>query len=592
VAGGTDRRQCAHIHDEAGEHVDFDALMHQPLAWVEAFTRRHGRAPRILHLGNIANNAYNNAKILAAAGFECDVLCNDYYHVMGTPEWEDADFQDGPGDQFRPVWHRLDLGGFERPRWFAQGRLRDCLDYLLARRDGRVEQADRLWRRLQATNGTAPPGPAAGVVLWAERRWLDFKDWILRQRRPRSRSTTSQVSTAAASSVRSASPAARVSKGILHDARAVVVEALLSAYTSTKVVGRRMVLCVAASSARGVDVRLARTFAEAFPDRADRLTPGEVLYPAAYLRRWRDLLGRYDVVQAYGTHVIFPLLAEFPFVAFEHGTLREIPFEDSSIGRLTALGYNQARAVLVTNSDCLDNARALASGAVRFINHPYDEDHGMGVQGVAALRFDLASDLDADFLVFFPTRQDWVPGAGFADKANDVLLRAFARLRQGGLRIGMVCCTWGRNVEASRRLLDTLGVSAHVRWTDPMGMVRFDRHVAACDVVADQFKIGAFGGVLFKAMAVGTPVCTYLDDAVMRERYREPPPVLNSRTEDDVVRALAGLAADPAGGHSLGAQARTWIKRYHAAAEVVARQSEIYAALCGWSHRIVVTGEQ
>lgn len=50
--------------------------------WLEAFRARHGRAPRILHIGNIANNAYNNAKILNEVGLDCDVICYDYYHIM------------------------------------------------------------------------------------------------------------------------------------------------------------------------------------------------------------------------------------------------------------------------------------------------------------------------------------------------------------------------------------------------------------------------------------------------------------------------------------------------------------------------------
>ena len=54
---------------------------------------------RILHIGNIANNAYLNAKILNEAGFECDVLCASYYHSMGNPEWEDADFEGVIKDQ-------------------------------------------------------------------------------------------------------------------------------------------------------------------------------------------------------------------------------------------------------------------------------------------------------------------------------------------------------------------------------------------------------------------------------------------------------------------------------------------------------------
>ena len=47
--------------------------------------------PRVLHIGNIANNAYLNARILNEAGIPSDVLVYDYYHVMACPEWEEYD---------------------------------------------------------------------------------------------------------------------------------------------------------------------------------------------------------------------------------------------------------------------------------------------------------------------------------------------------------------------------------------------------------------------------------------------------------------------------------------------------------------------
>ncbi|MBM3678899.1 MAG: hypothetical protein FJW96_13625, partial [Actinobacteria bacterium] len=109
-----------------------------------------GRPLRVLHIGNIANNAYNNAKIQRAAGIEADVLCYDYYHVMGCPEWEDADFEGDVGDPFFPDWWAVDLGGYERPRWFVQGRASVCRAYLTAAREGRERKARRKWRRLQA----------------------------------------------------------------------------------------------------------------------------------------------------------------------------------------------------------------------------------------------------------------------------------------------------------------------------------------------------------------------------------------------------------------------------------------------------------
>ena len=69
--------------------------------WLADFLATHHRAPRVLHIGNIANNAYNNSKLLIEAGVDNDVLCYDYYHTMGCPEWEDADFSDTVADDLR-----------------------------------------------------------------------------------------------------------------------------------------------------------------------------------------------------------------------------------------------------------------------------------------------------------------------------------------------------------------------------------------------------------------------------------------------------------------------------------------------------------
>ena len=114
----------------------------------------------MLHVGNIANNAYNNAKLLNVAGLDCDVICYDYYHIMGCPEWEDADFIGEINDDFRPDWTKVDLQGFVRPDWFAQGTMGTCIKYLLARRtEGQSHQNryEENWKKLQLENLSANP---------------------------------------------------------------------------------------------------------------------------------------------------------------------------------------------------------------------------------------------------------------------------------------------------------------------------------------------------------------------------------------------------------------------------------------------------
>ena len=109
-----------------------------------------------------------------------------------------------------------------------------------------------------------------------------------------------------------------------------------------------------------------------------------------------------------------------------------------------------------------------------------------------------------------------------------------------------------------------------------MGIVKFERTAKACDVVVDQFKLGAFGGVMFKAMSIGLPICTYLDESEMVKRFGEAPPVINCRTEDEIVDKIENLIADQKALDKLSAAGRAWIKRHHSSADTVIAQLSCY----------------
>ncbi|MFQ5734656.1 MAG: hypothetical protein ACE5KM_22205, partial [Planctomycetaceae bacterium] len=322
---------------------------------------------------------------------------------------------------------------------------------------------------------------------------------------------------------------------------------------------------------------LKESFREAFPDRPDHLVEEDFLVYSYVMDLLPSLFDEYDVILGYATDPILPLLAGKRYFALEHGTLREIPFEGDTRGRLTALAYQRAEHVFVTNSDCVENAHKLAKDRVTFINHPFDDRLPPPDHKQQKLRKRLQERLDADHLIFFPTRQDWVRGTGFADKANDVMLRAFARLRRNGLRVGMVCTDWGRNVAESRELLSQLNVDRHVQWASPMGMVQFTRTARACGLVADQFKLGAFGGVFYKSMACGVPVCTYLDDATIIERFGASIPCINVRTEAEIVAELTNAFQTPGRLEELGRASRAWVDQYHTSSETVCKQMRAFA---------------
>ncbi len=79
-------------------------------AWISDYIKKNKRKPRVLHISNIANNAYINAKIFNACGLENHVI-NACYFAMGCPEWEDAYFTDKIDNLWKPDWCEYNLNG-------------------------------------------------------------------------------------------------------------------------------------------------------------------------------------------------------------------------------------------------------------------------------------------------------------------------------------------------------------------------------------------------------------------------------------------------------------------------------------------------
>ena len=305
-----------------------------------------------------------------------------------------------------------------------------------------------------------------------------------------------------------------------------------------------------------------------------RLDVAKALFVSAYfdlsVGPLAQLAGRYDAMQAYATHPVFPLLStpRWPYVAFEHGTMREIPFEGTWRGRLLSLAYRQARKVIITNPDVIASARRLGLENYVFIPHPLDEEKYR--PGPSTLRAQLEAE-GVDFVLLCPSRHDW------QIKGTDRMLRAFAELvRTDRPNALLLLNEWGAEVERSRALIDELGIGRNVRWLQPLPKLRLIDAYRAADVVLDQFLIGTFGAVAPEAMACGTPVVMAFDSELHRWCFSELPPVVDGRTPEQIYAALRRLAEDEDERERLGRRGRAWIERHHGWRLVVGRHVEIY----------------
>ena len=468
-------------------------------AMIERFRLENGRSPRVLAIGNIANNAFKNAKILNDIGVECHVMCHDYYHVMGCPEWEMARFVTDGINFDAPNWSSIDLAGYTRPKWFVQGRLFTAIDYLIAYNEG-SDQADVKWR-----------------VLAAER-----------------------------------------------DAGGALMEG-----SSKAAVGVTEI-------AYAIADRLSALYSVIFADRYNKLSPSNVIdqYLSILLEheRFRRLLSFYDCVIGYSTDGMFPLMfGKRPYVCFEHGTIRTFPFEDSVFGKMCALSYACADDVLISNCDNVVAARKLRLESFRFTPHPMLDESGDCADHFA-LRQSLLETHKADFIIFHPSRQHWSNSHDLNwEKGNDQLIRGFARfLTESRPAALLVMVEWGQTVEASKALIDSLGIASRVVWIYAQTLPVVGQYVAAADVLADQFVIGAWGAVMPHGMMMGTPTLIYLDETLHRWCFPQMPPVLNVRTSDEICAALL-QSTDPDYRAQIKKSGPEWFERYHSQDVVAGR---------------------
>lgn len=503
-----------------------DADLTESLEWLRAFERTNGRPLRVLHVGNIADNAYINAKFLRAVGVEAHVLCCDYYHIMATPEWEDVELQHDHGDDFFPVFSAADLRGYIRPHWFISGPLALGAIQLEQLFSLPVTMSRRWFASfvIKAVSvSTRMFGGRIGYgvsLLLSEPRMLVY----LILRRLRESIETSRLS--------GLSPVQAFCRGLarLHDR---LVERLKS---------------------RSRDIE--RIFSDVFPDRPDRLRADDVLPFLLNTSKYKRIFRHYDVVQGYGTDPIHPLLAgKIPYLGFEHGTLRDFTMGAEPYHQLTALAYRQSNHTFITNGDCLTNAKRLNIGSYSPIIHPIDveqhrRDYGSEID-------DLRRELDGEVILFCPTRHD------YSIKGTDRFIRALPLVKQKtGRRVRMVLVEWGRQVADSKAMLRELQCEDDVIWKKAMCRITTIKHMRASDVVFDQMVLPVFGSTAPQAIAAGVPVVGSYVASETRWLIPEPAPIMPAYTPEQVADAVV-QAIDPQWLSDYRQRARQWTDAYH-----------------------------
>ncbi|WP_143271546.1 glycosyltransferase [Bradyrhizobium mercantei] len=600
----------------------------QSFEWLKSFSRAKGRPLRVLHIGNIANNAYNNARIQRRYGVEADVLCFDYYHSMATPEWEDGGLTTAV-DPALPDWWASNLGGFKRPAWFVQGPLPLCIGYLAARtKKARVFARLRRWGlesaywslledRAHSMGRKRGIAPEWRLILqgWISKfdPWKTLAESLVPSRQSLRELVMRPLAIAASAKPPGVPggamlvelwrmqrrarnmPAVFNRQGVLNGLNEDEVLASFSLLkmffyllkiTVTSVAAIALFVLLLPFRAVSRDGEVKRSLKDAEADasalieelrkREDGVseTCWQELhqYLSTTAVMFRPILDHYDIVQGYSIDGLIPFANGVRnFTAYEHGTLRDLPFENDLTGLRCRIAYRKAPISFITNSDVLPSVERLGlePSKLRFLPHAFDE--------TKLIRFrkdrpDLKPP-SQHVRIFSPSRHQLT---GEGRKGNDIFLRGAALAASTNRNFRITLVEWGAEVDLSKRLIDELGIADLVEWVQPMGKQALWQSYCTSHIVADQFVLPALGGVGFEALALGCRLLTRIDQAQLTTFFGECPPVLSASSPSDVASAITAVINDAEDSAGLGAAGETWIRNFHSAERIVGIQVSAY----------------
>lgn len=502
---------------------------------------------KVLHIGNIANNAYLNAKILNKYGIKSDVLSRDYYHIMGCPEWEDADFVGDYGDDNLPSWNKVDLKGFKSPSWFVKGNELLAINCLISKNQGKNSKKMFFEFVLEKVNFLFQK--QGNIMRFFISKILNILRKVLQFYRKYLYKLT---------------PVLKViffPLYLLYRNRMVVINHITNTPQS---INFRIAKREETDEFKLLHEKLDKQLKKDFPERYEYLDLNYICIYEHIIKTYKKLFESYDVIIGYGLDGLYPLLAGKKYIAFEHGTLRNFPFQNDDLGLRALLSYKYADGVIITNADNIQAAKKLDLKNCMFIPHPINESP---LKLLSTMDYDnLYEKYNTDFIAFHPSRQHWEKDIRHPDweKGNDIFIEGFAKfVKEVNPKAKSIFIEWGQKVCESKELIQQLGIEENIVWIKPLHNYAMIRTILSSDVVADQFYLGAFGSTTPKALMCGKPAMLYLNESLHEWCFDEMPPVLNTASSEDVFDELAKLYADINFAKKLSFDSKNWYMKYH-----------------------------
>ena len=290
-------------------------------------------------------------------------------------------------------------------------------------------------------------------------------------------------------------------------------------------------------------------------------------HPLRKLRLMR-ILRQYDFLHAYTEFPIAAMFSSKPYIAQSTGSdLRELAVQNTWKGFLLRLAYRRSKMLLFGNPDQLTVIKKLRLKKTFFSPSPIDTDK------YSPRKEALRDKFSCEVLIFHPSALEW------RLKGNDLFLRAYARLVEEVKDVFLLLSDRGVDRERTKNLLSQLGISQHVEFLPLLAQRELIKYYNASDIVIDQFLIGSIGSIALEAMSCSKPVFACISEERFRLYYPELPPIVNTRTENQIFTKLYELATDDVERRKIGEKSRNWVLNYHDSGKVAEKLVQIYKAV-------------
>ena len=289
--------------------------------------------------------------------------------------------------------------------------------------------------------------------------------------------------------------------------------------------------------------------------------------PSDLLRKVRkfEFVFTFTAAFSFGLRQYFPFYPIFrragwpPYMNIATGSdVTERAIEKSLAGFWQRLSFHYAFTNMITNYPAaIDNAIRLRLRNACILPFPYFPAQP------TANRAPIIRLTEGEFLILHPSHLDWgVTDSGEhrnSKKGNDRFLRALSRfIRETSQAVRVVMLDRGSDRIVARQEIEKLGLTGIVEWHAGMSRDELFGAMSEADLVVDQFDVGGLGGIAWEAMSLGRLVMIYLASPNDLLSYDEEIPVLNARTEVEILEMLH-RAADKSWREARIANVRTWM---------------------------------